>query len=194
MEGSVKEDEPKASTSRWQLAKREVLVSNRWHEYRRDQGRTDFGSDYEYFYVYKRFGSVCVVPITDDGKIVFVRQYRYLSNEDSLELPGGGCEVSRDPQQAAALELAEESGYAAKEWQRVGDVLVASGHCTDRMVIFIATGCQPRSGQQLEETEAGMSVELYTPAQAYQLIDDGKISDSLTVAALAIARRHLLKP
>ena len=193
MEGSVEDDEPKPAASRWQVKKREVLVKNRWHEYRHDTGKTDFGKGYDYYYVYKRHGSVCVVPITTDGNIVMVRQYRYLANADSLELPGGGCEDATPALEMAKLELLQETGFHTENWQNIGNVAVAVGHCTDTMSVYLATACESSQQQQLEETEYGMKVELYPIAEAYRLIDEGGITDSLTIAALALARRHLLK-
>ncbi len=193
MEDSVNNDEPKPNTSRWRVSKREVLVKNRWHEYRHDAGQTDFGTSYDYYYVYKRHGSVCVIPVTPDGQIVMVRQYRYLMNDDSLELPGGGCETIMDARDAAEVELLQETGYRGKDWKQIGGITVAIGHCTDKMAVFLATDCSRSQSQELEDTEAGMKVELYSINDAYRLIDEGKIKDSLTIAALALARQHLRK-
>lgn len=190
----MQEDEPKPADSRWQVKTREVLVKNRWHEYRHDAGKTDYGSAYDYYYVYKRYGSVCIVPLTTDGKLVMVRQYRYLLNDDSFELPGGGCEEIGDPQQAAQLELLQETSYRSEHWEQIGRIGVAIGHCTDMMAVFLARDCQPGTAQALEDTERGMHVELVSVADAYRLVDEGNIIDSLTIAALGLARKHLLKP
>ncbi len=192
MEGSLQNDDPKPAGSRWRIETREVIASNRWHEYRHDSGVTDYGKPYDYFYIYKKYGSVAVIPLTSDGKIVFVRQYRYLMNSDSLEIPGGGQEEVATSEEVARRELREESGYEAASLKQIGVIDIACGHSTDRAPVFIAQGCTQIHSQDLEDTEQGITVELYTVQEAYAMADTGKITDSFTLSALCLARRHLL--
>ena len=61
-------------------------------------------------------GGVCIAPITDDGKLIFVRQFRYPYSEVILELPAGKLELGEDPFKAGKRELEEETGMVAAEY------------------------------------------------------------------------------
>lgn len=192
MEHDVMQDAPQAATSRWKIHARTVLSKNPWYEYRHDQGQTDHGKTYNYYYVYKK-QSAGIVALDEEGKLIMVRQYRYLLNTESLEIPGGSTQGADDVFAIARQELMEETGYEATDMRLIGNLAVASGHCTDRMAVFFATGCHRKQAAELEHTELGMVVETYDPAALYAMIEAGKLIDPLTIASLALARPYLPK-
>lgn len=78
---------PVPSKSKWKIEEREVVHKSKWHRYMHDKGFTDHGKAYEYFYLSKEF-SVGILALTEDQKMVLVKQYRYLTNRVSSEVPG----------------------------------------------------------------------------------------------------------
>ncbi|MGB9589670.1 MAG: NUDIX hydrolase, partial [Candidatus Hydrothermia bacterium] len=93
---------------------------------------------------YVVFGrSVVMVPVTDEDRVVLVNQYRHPTRDFLLELPAGKVEENEDPEQAAARELVEETGFRAKELVRFGEFFLAPGYSTELMTGFVATGLVP---------------------------------------------------
>lgn len=190
MEQPLLEQEPKASESRWYIRAREVIHKNPWYEYRHDSGTTDQGKPFEYYYVYKPM-STAVVAITKDNEVIFVRQYRYVVGHDALQLPGGSASQDLSAQDTILQELREETGYVPESIKQIGVLDYAPGYSTDKVSLFLAQGCQRKQEQVLEDTEAGMQVELYALPQAYDMAASGEITDPLSLCALFLARNHL---
>ena len=74
-------------------------------------------------------GGVCVAPLTDDGELIFVRQFRYPYSEVLLELPAGKLEKGEDPFLAGKRELKEETGATARSYISLGNLYPSPGYC-----------------------------------------------------------------
>ncbi|HEU5296003.1 MAG TPA: NUDIX hydrolase [Burkholderiaceae bacterium] len=85
-------------------------------------------------------GAVTVVPVLDDGRLVLERQYRYPVGRVMLELPAGKLDHGEPPLQCAVRELAEETGYRAREWAVAGTLHNAIGYSTEVIHILFARG------------------------------------------------------
>lgn len=85
-------------------------------------------------------GSVTIIPVFDDGSILFVKQYRYPVGEELLELPAGKLEEGEEPLETALRELEEETGYTASKMRFLCDFYLAPGYSTEHMHLFIAEG------------------------------------------------------
>ncbi|UOF92926.1 NUDIX hydrolase [Fodinisporobacter ferrooxydans] len=96
--------------------------------------------------VVKHPGAVAVLAVTEEGKIVFVRQYRKAIERVSLEIPAGKLEPGEDPFEAAQRELQEETGYRAQEWQHLHSFFTSPGFADEIMHVYVA--------KQLEKTQA----------------------------------------
>jgi 8-oxo-dGTP pyrophosphatase MutT (NUDIX family) len=134
--------------------------------------------------------SVFIVPVKED-KIIFTFQYRYTIKEWALELPGGGQEKSFSALEAAKKEFKEELGYIAKSWKKLGVYTPWSGPCAEQCTVFLAKTLT-KAKQNLEETELGLKTKEISIVEAYQMLDDGKIKDCQTIAALSFAKKYLL--
>lgn len=88
-------------------------------------------------------GSVTILPITADGDILLVRQYRYAVGRDLLEIPAGLLEPGETPEEAARRELREETGHEAGELQLITGCFPAAGFSNERQTRFLATNCVP---------------------------------------------------
>ncbi len=185
------EQKPLSKTAKWSLEKREEIHKNPWYSYLHDSGKTDSGKKFDYFYVGKVF-SVGAIALTEDRKLILVRQYRYLTQRDSLEVPGGGGDLSSTPEQVIKKELVEETGYEGKSYLPIGEFDVANGHSNDIATVYLISGCKKVAEPTLDESEEGMTVELLDIDQVFELVQTGKITDGFTLSCLMLAFPHLL--
>ncbi|HQI81477.1 MAG TPA: NUDIX hydrolase [Deltaproteobacteria bacterium] len=131
---------------------------------------------------------VNIIPLTEDGRIVTIRQYRHGVRRDTLEIPGGL--ISPDdssPMEAALREMTEETGYVSTDVVHIGTVEPNPAIQTNRCYTFLALNCTPASSQNLDPTES-IRVELVPKEEVYRLIREQEITHGLVVAAFA----HLL--
>ncbi len=135
--------------------------------------------------IVKHPGAVLIVPFINRDEIVLIRQYRPVINSYIWELPAGTLHKNENPLLCAKRELAEEIGYAAKEWKRIGYIYPAPGYTTERIIIFAARrlkGVKYKS----EEDEIIIPKKFNRPA-IKRLFKTGKIVDAKTISALTLA-------
>lgn len=135
-------------------------------------------------------GASAILPLTDDGKIILVRQYRYAAGQPMLEIPAGKIEQDgENPDYCAARELEEEAGVTSDDILPLGSIFTSPGFCNEKIYLYLARNLKA-SKQNLDEDEF-VDLEYYTPKEMEQLIIDGGIIDSKTIACFAKARRYL---
>jgi len=130
----------------------------------------------------KHNGAVVILPLTDDGKILFIRQYRHSVGKVIVEIPAGTLNLGEDPSECALRELQEETGYSAKTLIPLGIVYPAPGFCSERQHLFFAKDL-------FESRLAGDEDEIIDVAplsldEAINLIRLGEIEDSKSIAAI----------
>ncbi len=162
---------------------RTVLARNPYWEYWLDTYSLRDGKEQPYYFVHTR-GSVMIIPLTDEGKLVMVRQYRYLWQRESIEFPGGGIPEGATPEQQAHRELQEEAGYAAGILERIGEFNPMNGVTDERCHVYVARQLRPaaKADDPVEET----TPLLVTPDELRARISDGTIWDGMTLAAWAL--------
>ncbi len=126
---------------------------------------------------------VNVLPITPQGQVVLIRQWRQGSGQASLEIPGGIIDPGETPEQAGLRELLEEPGYAAAQMVRLGQVNPNPALFDNTCHSYLALGATPQAGQRLDD---GERIEVLTRplADLPGLVQDGSIDHSLVLAAL----------
>lgn len=128
-------------------------------------------------------GAAAVVPVTNDGKILMVRQYRNALDRYTLEIPAGGLNGAEEPTKtAAARELEEETGYRSDNLEFLISVRTTVAFCNEKIDIYVARDLIP-SHQNLDEDEY-INVEAYTIEELTEKILSGEMEDSKTVSAL----------
>ena len=140
----------------------------------------------------KHQGAAAVVPVTADGKLLMVRQYRNALDRYTLEIPAGGLNGPEEPtMEAAARELEEETGCHAGKMEWLITIRTTVAFCNEKIDIYVATDLTPGS-QHLDEDEF-VDVEEYTLDELCQMIYEGKLQDAKTVAAIMAykAKFHL---
>jgi len=130
----------------------------------------------------KHKGAAAVIPITDDGKVVMVRQYRNALDRETLEIPAGGLNPDEPTRDAAARELEEETGYRSNDLELLITVATTVAFCNEKIDIYLARNLI-QSKQNLDEDEF-VEVEEYTVDELADMIYAGKINDSKTIAAI----------
>lgn len=163
----------------------ETLHENPWWQYRRDRYTHPDGSEGEFFYAHTP-GAVFVIPEFDDGRVLMLRQFRYLNQRESLEFVGGGMKKGLKPEAAAREELLEEAGLVAGELFPLGWFNPMNGLSDEECYVFLATGLY-FNGARPEVSEEFEPVSL-TLSELDQLIAAGEIWDGMTLAAYSLYR------
>jgi ADP-ribose pyrophosphatase len=127
-------------------------------------------------------GSVVVLPIFSDGRVLLIRQYRHSVGEFLWELVAGRKEPHENPAAAARRELVEETGYTAKRWRKLMRVVPTPGFVNEWMWIFAAQGLTEGAAQP-EEDEKIMP-RIFTLKQTEKMIERGTLRDAKSICGL----------
>jgi ADP-ribose pyrophosphatase len=133
----------------------------------------------------KHPGAVAVVPITEDGKIVLVRQYRYPIGKTILEVPAGKLDKGEHPDDCVVRELKEETGYIANNIKKLTSIYTTPGF-TDE-VIHLYTADNLKLAKQCPDEDEFLDVEVYTKEEVKAMLADGTINDAKSMLALLLA-------
>ena len=134
-------------------------------------------------------GGVGIVPLTDDNKVLMVRQYRYPMGEELLEIPAGKLGAGEDPLECAVRELSEETGCAAGRIVDLGAMYPSPGFCRETLYVFLALDL--RYGEMhLDENEL-LSVEAVGMDELIGMIMRNELPDAKSIIGIMKARRYL---
>lgn len=172
---------------RWDVIRSEIIYRCHIFSVRRDQSRSQGTGQTHDFHVLEAADWVNVVPLTRDGHVVMVRQFRHGIRDLTLEVPAGLIDDSDTAPSAAALrELREETGYATAHIAPLGAVHPNPALMNNRCHMFVARDVEKVGAPQWDTTEE-LAVEAVRLDQVPGLIRNGIISNALTVVAF-----HLL--
>jgi len=128
-------------------------------------------------------GGACVVPLTENGTVLMVKQFRYPHAEETLELPAGKLEYGEHPLTCAVRELREEAGATADQLESLGCLYPTPAYDNEVIYMYLARHIERSSGQDLDEDEFLDLVELPL-GEAVQMVMDNRIRDAKTQIAL----------
>lgn len=174
------------SSEHWTLLKSGPPVDYQIFRLRRDRYRLEPANAERDFVVLDTPDWVNVVPLTLEGNVVLIRQFRHGVRETVIEIPGGMVDHGEEPAAAALRELGEETGYAAERIRSLASVWSNPAIMNNRCHLFMAEGCRlvapPRfdSFEQIEVFEASRK-------EVSEMVAAGQIAHSMVVAALAFA-------
>jgi len=127
-------------------------------------------------------GSVVVLPVFPDGRILMIRQYRHAAKQFLWELVAGRKDHGENFVQGAHRELREETGYKARRMTKMLDLFPSPGFISENMVIFLAEGLT--KGEAHPEADEKITQRIFTLQEAERWIRSGKIRDSKSVAGI----------
>jgi ADP-ribose pyrophosphatase len=166
----------------WLTLGSEYLYRNPWCAFRVDEVRLPDGAEIEYG-ILESGGFAAVVPITDEGRVVLVRQWRQPLGDFTLELPSGGVDDGEEPEAAARRELFEETGYRAEGLAHLVSVHTSTGRSTEVCHLFRCRAVRDERGPRPEQTEFIRVVEMPFAEAARKAVKGG-IADASTVLGI----------
>jgi len=173
----------------WKTLLSEEVFSSPWMSIRHRIFEMPDGKRGNYFYMHTN-GSALTIPVTHEKKILLIRQYRYITDEVSIELPCGGIKEGQNEYEAARAELIEETGYDCKKLKKIGGFLPYNGLSDEYCTVFIARKLE-YVGEKPDFTE---KIEVFTalPEEVDRMIEKGKIKDGMSIAGWMLGRRYVL--
>lgn len=167
----------------WTKERSTVLGDYRIFRLREDESRSPRTGRLHTFYVLEATDWVNVIPLTIAGNVVMVHQYRHGTEDVTLELPAGMVDPGdSDPAQAAARELAEETGYEAAAFTLLGSVAPNPAFLDNRCHTYLAAPARATSAPNPQGAEE-LALEEVPLTSIPDLIRNGRITHSLTISA-----------
>lgn len=174
----------------WKTLESEYISRHPYFTARRDRCQREDGIIIDPYYVVELPTSATALPVTEDGKIVLIRQYRHPVNEIMIETPGGFIDEGEDFVTGMQRELLEETGYHFNQVEHVGRAAANPGLLNNYTEFFLATGGKKTSGQSLDRNEEIDIIEV-SFAELRALLMEGKIGQSLHVSCIFFALERL---
>jgi ADP-ribose pyrophosphatase len=134
-------------------------------------------------------GSVVVLPVLPDGRILVIRQYRHAAHQYLWELVAGRIDAGESPRDAAVRELIEETGYRARSFRIFLDVFPTPGFLEERMFILLAEGLT--AGEAEPEEDEKLFSRAFSFKQLEEMIRTGKLRDAKSIAGILFYLRFL---
>lgn len=132
-------------------------------------------------------GASVIVPITNDGKILMVEQFRKPCEMISLELPAGKLDAGEPPEECAKRELQEETGYIAGKLTKVLTIHSTPGFSNEVLHMFVATELVEKNANPDEDEF--ISCKKYEISDLISMIEKGEITDAKTIIGIFLADR-----
>ena len=134
-------------------------------------------------------GSVVVLPVLPDKKILLIQQYRHATRQKLWELVAGRIDAGETPKRAAARELIEETGYRAKRFRLFLEMFPTPGFLEEKMYLLLAEGLS--AGEAEPEEDEKIVSRAYNRAELKEMIRKGKLRDAKSIAGILFYLRFL---
>ncbi|OLP19964.1 NUDIX hydrolase [Leptolyngbya sp. 'hensonii'] len=136
-------------------------------------------------------GGALAVPVTSDGQLVLVRQYRFAVMGRVLEFPAGTLEPNEDAESTIRREIEEETGYRAQTWQKLGEIVLAPGYSDEIIYAFLAQDLEKLDLPPDQDADEDIEVVLMRPQQLEAAILAGEPVDAKSISSFFLARPFL---
>ncbi len=167
----------------WKLLSSHYIHKGPWATLRIDKCEMPDGRIVDDYYVLEYSNWVNGVAITEDNKVLMVKQYRHAAGIISLEIPGGVIDGDEKPVEALRRELLEETGYQFDDFELISTVYGNPATANNKTFTFLAKGGKKIQGQSLDAHEE-LIVEEYTIAEVKQLLLENKIEQAMHCSGL----------
>lgn len=179
-----------AEIEKWKKISSKYLVRERWATLRVDTCELPNGTIKDDYYVLEYPNWVNAIAITKEGKMLFVRQYRFASEIISLEVPGGVIDDGENPEEGIKRELLEETGYSFDSCELIATLYPNPATSNNKTFTYLLKGGVKTHEQHLDEHEI-LNVEEYTIKEVKQLLKENKIDQALHASAIFYGLMHL---
>lgn len=173
----------------WQKLETREIYDNPWIKVREDQVINPNGGKGIYGVVSMKAYALGIIPLDSQLNTWLVGQYRYTLDEYSWEIPMGGGNRSLDPLESAKRELKEETGITARNWEKIMRIHTSNSVTDEEGFVYIARELEYGTSEY-DETE-DLKVRKLPFQEVLQMVMDGQITDSISVAGILKAARLL---
>ena len=136
-------------------------------------------------------GGALAVPVTPEGTLILLRQYRFAVQGRLLEFPAGTIEPNEDPFETIQREIEEETGYRAHKWQNLGQFFLAPGYSDEIIYAFLAQDLELLAKPPSGDIDENIELVLFTPQELEQAILEGQPVDAKSISSFLLARPYL---
>lgn len=177
--------------SPWQILATAVQYDNKWIRLTEHQVINPNGGKGIYGVVHFKNLAIGVVALDEEFNIYLVGQYRFPLEAFSWEIPEGGGPLGEDPLLSAQRELLEETGLVAEQWEPIVQMHLSNSVSDESGIVYLARGLEQRNAEP-EETEQ-LFIRKIPFEQAYRMVKEHEITDSLSVAAIQKIKLMMLE-
>jgi 8-oxo-dGTP pyrophosphatase MutT (NUDIX family) len=170
------------SVNPWKITDQREVYQNPWIGLTEYQVINPSGGEGIYGKIHFKNCAIAIIPLDDDFNTWLVGQYRFTLNQYSWEIPEGGAPEGEHPLEAAKRELLEETGLKAEQWQVIQTLHLSNSVSDEFGIIYLAQ--QLSQHQSCPEETEQLAIKKMNFEEAYRLVLDGTITDSLSVAAI----------
>lgn len=174
----------------WKVVESKRIFEEPWFTVRKDICELPNGNKHSAYYILEYPDWASAFALTEDNKVVMVRQYRHGLGVVSTELPGGVIDEGETAAQAIARELKEETGYAFDSLEEIGKVAPNPATSNNYMHMFLAKGGKKVADQNLDATE-DVEVMIYSIDELKQMLRENRIVQSLHCTCIFYALEKL---
>lgn len=134
-------------------------------------------------------GGALAVPVTPEGKLILVRQYRFAVGGRVIEFPAGTVETGEDPLETITREIEEETGYRSRKIEKLGEFFLAPGYSDEIIYAFIAQDLEKLEKPPAQDDDEDIEVLLWTPEQMEKAIYEGEPIDAKSISSFFLFKR-----
>lgn len=175
----------------WKIIDEKIEYENSWISLTHYNTINPSGGKSIYGKVHFKNTAIGIVPVDDEMNTYLVGQFRFTLNQFSWEIPEGGCPTNENPLLGAKRELLEETGLKANRWQVLGTSHLSNSVSDENSVFYLASELTQHEAEP-EETEL-LHIKKVSLQTAFDMIDEGEITDALSILALRKVQVLLLK-